>query len=88
MFRNLLAFVFGAILLAAGIAFSAVAFVLLAALGLVAWAWLWWKTRKLRGKAQAEFPSQDGRVIEGESIVVEEFHVTTEHVLPEDASRR
>lgn len=88
MFRNLLAFLVTAILLVVGIAFSVVAFAILAVLGAVAGIWVWWRTRPLRREMDARFSSQDDRVIEGEAVVVEEFREATVRDLPEETPRR
>lgn len=75
----------GAIIAATALAglalmFSAVLLVFLLCIGMVAWAYLWWKTRELR-KQMRNFPSRgatmenevfEGEVIEGEVIRVDE----------------
>ena len=58
----------GAALLVAGFMLSMVVFAVLAALALVAWGYLWWKTRDLRRELR-ERPAAGGRVIEGEVIL-------------------
>jgi hypothetical protein len=50
---------------AAGIAFSVVFMAVGLVVGAIAWAWLAWKRRTLRGPAGAPTP---GRVIEGEAV--------------------
>jgi len=67
---RLLAFVASVILLTVGLVFSLVVLAVIAAIGLMAWAYFWWKTRKLR-KAMQEQPA-GGIVIDGEAIVVED----------------
>lgn len=53
--------------------FSVVAFAAVAAVGLVVWGWLWWKTRDLRKQMRAtREQSRDGLVLEGE--VIREVH--------------
>ena len=82
MFRNVLALLTGAILLILGFLFSVVVLAVIAVLGLAVWGYLWWKTRKLRRTMQEHVP--DGRVIDGEAVVVEEYRVRTKNVLPHD----
>lgn len=51
--------------------FSLVAFAAVAAVGLVVWGWLWWKTRELRKQmraARAHPHPPGGLVLEGEVI--------------------
>lgn len=67
---KLLALVLTAILLIAGLVFSVVILAVIAVAGIAAWAYFWWKTRKLR-KAMQEHRA-GGEVIEGEAIVIEE----------------
>lgn len=55
-----------ALLLVAAFAFSLVLFAVLVAVGLLVWAYLWWKTRALRKQMRERPPG--GRVIEGEVI--------------------
>lgn len=80
MLRNALALLAGSILLILGFMFSLVVLAVAAVLGLALWAYVWWKTRKLRRTMQEAAP--DGHVIDGEAIVVEEFSVSTRNVLP------
>ena len=70
LFQKLLALAAGTVLLLVGFMFSVVLLAVVAAAGLAAWGYFWWKTRKLR-KAMRERPS-GGHVIEGEVIVVDE----------------
>jgi cyanate permease len=63
-----LTLIVGAALLVAGFMLSMVVFAVLAALALVAWGYLWWKTRDLRRELR-ERPAAGGRVIEGEVIL-------------------
>ncbi len=84
MLRSLPALLAGAVLLVLGVLFSVVLLVVVAVVGLGVWAWLWWKTRKLRRAvrdAASEAPT-GGQIIEGEAIVVEEEHVGVGQVLP------
>ena len=76
----------GAILLILGFMASVVVFAIAVVLGLALWAYVWWKTRKLRQTLQAQAPG--GQVIEGEAIVVEEYDVTTKNVLPTETPRQ
>ncbi len=80
LFRNVIALISGAILLVLGLLFSVVVLAVIAVLGLAIWGYLWWQTRKLRQAVRA----QEGRVIDGEAVVVEEYHMRT--VLPHDTS--
>jgi len=79
---KLLALVAGAILLIVGFLFSVVFLVIVAVAGLTAWAYFWWKTRKLR-QAMREHPP-GGQVIDGEAIVVDEFQEEGRNTLPRD----
>lgn len=85
MFRNVLALLTSAILLVLGFMFSLVILAVIAVLGLVAWGYFWWKTRKLRRAMKESCP--DGQVIDGEAIVVEEYRGETKNVLPDDPPR-
>ena len=82
MFRNVFALLIAAILLILGFIFSVVVLAVIAGLGLALWAYLWWKTRKLRRAMQEQAPG--GQVIDGEAIVVEEYRAGTKNVLPGD----
>ena len=73
MIRNLLASLTGLMLLILGLMFSMFVLVVISALGLAAWAYLWWKTRKLRRAME----QQAGQVIDGEAVLVEEPGQTT-----------
>ena len=68
MIRNLLASLIGLILLILGLMFSMLVLVVIAALGLAVWAYLWWKMRKLRRAME----QQSGQVIDGVAVLVEE----------------
>ncbi len=79
------------ILLVLGFMFSLVLLVILVAGGLAVGAWFFWKTRHLR-KAMREaaathVPAQDGTVIEGEAIVVEDYRASHTAALPDDRAR-
>lgn len=63
---KVLTLIVGAAVLVAGFMLSMVVFALLAALALVAWGYLWWRTRDLRRELRQRPPG--GRVIEGEVI--------------------
>jgi membrane protein implicated in regulation of membrane protease activity len=75
LLEKIVALVAGAILLVVGFMFSLVLFAVIVSLGLLVWGYLWWRTRKLRRalreqQAQAR-EAMDGRVIEGEAVIVE-----------------
>ena len=59
----------GIVLFIAAAVFASVVFAFVAALGLVAWVWLWWRTRNLPKRAGK------GVVIEGEYRVEPEQHL-------------
>ena len=80
MFRYLIALLSGAFLLLIGFMFSVLVLAVVAVLGLAAWAYLWWQTRKLRRAVQQQ--ARDSRVIEGEAIVVDESREERTDVLP------
>ena len=82
MIRNVFALLTAAILLILGFIFSVVVLAIIAGLGLALWAYLWWKTRKLRRAMQEQ--AAGGQVIDGEAIVVEEYRAGTKNVLPGD----
>lgn len=63
---KVLAVLAGLVLVAVGLLFSVVVFAILVSVGLVAWGYLWWKTRELR-KQMRERPA-GGHLIEGEVI--------------------
>ena len=56
----------GALFLAALLIFASIALVVLAALGLAGWAWLWWRSRS------QPVSQRGGRIIEGEFKRVED----------------
>jgi hypothetical protein len=65
----------GTVLLVGAFMVSVVVLAVVAAVGLVGGAWLWWRTRELRQRVKAQMAAQmqareqaDGRVIEGEVI--------------------
>ena len=79
--QRLLAVVFGGVLLVLGLMFSAVILVAGAVIGLIAWGYLWWKTREIRRamrEAQTAVyrPPSGNDVIEGEAVVVDESGAT------------
>ncbi|MBI4808969.1 MAG: hypothetical protein HY799_08490 [Nitrosomonadales bacterium] len=78
--RKLLGLVVTVVIVVLALMFSAVLLVVLAIIGTIAWAYLWWKTRELR-KRMREFSSQgmardaqasNDEVFEGEVIRVVE----------------
>ncbi|MBS1173624.1 MAG: hypothetical protein H6R12_2454 [Proteobacteria bacterium] len=56
----------GAVLLVGAFLFSIVVFGIVVIAGLLAWGYLWWKTKDLRQQMRRQQPG--GRVIEGEAI--------------------
>jgi len=86
VFRNVLALLTGALLLVLGFIFSVVVFAVIAALGLVVWGYLWWKTRELRREMHEHVSGS--QVIEGESRVVEEDGMKTKNAEPDDPHRQ
>ena len=78
LLRKVAAFVAAVVLAGLVLMFSAVLLVILAVVGVSAWAYFWWKTRELR-RQMREFPPRDaaqdvrqegGEVFEGEVIRV------------------
>lgn len=86
LLEKLVAFVVGTILLVVGFMFSMVLFAIIVVAGLLAWAYLWWKTRELR-RAMRENPP-GGRVIDGEVIVVDAEVIEPRGDLPRDPPAR
>lgn len=86
LLEKLVAFVVGTILLVVGFMFSMVLFAIIVVAGLLAWAYLWWKTRELR-RAMRENPP-GGRVIDGEVIVVDAEVIESRGDLPRDPPAR
>ncbi len=86
LLEKLLALVAGTILLVVGFMFSVVFITIVAVAGLAAWAYFWWKTRKLRQTMRENPP--DGQVIEGEVVVVDEFEDEGQNTLPHDPPGR
>ena len=82
VFRNALALLGGAILLIVGFMFSIVLLAVVAVLGLSAWGYFYWKTRKLRRAMKEHTP--ESLIIEGEAIVVEEYRAAAKEVLSSD----
>ncbi|MFA7280299.1 MAG: hypothetical protein WC100_09390 [Sterolibacterium sp.] len=82
---KLLGIVLGTIILILGLMFSLVLLAVVATLGLLAWGYFLWKTRKIR-KQMSEL-HQDGQVIEGEAVIVEE-QVKQQNILPHENSNR
>ena len=91
MLKNALALLTTAILLILGIMFSVVLLAVVAVLGIAAWAYLWWRTRALRSamreQAGSTVPDSDGRVIEGETVVVEDIAELPEQPATENSTR-
>ncbi|MBI5920818.1 MAG: hypothetical protein HY847_04110 [Betaproteobacteria bacterium] len=85
MLGKLLAAVGGTIIFVLGLMFSLVLLAVLATLGLLAWGYFLWKTRKIR-KQMSEV-QQGGQVIEGEAILVEE-RVNQQDILPHETSSK
>ena len=86
MLRQALALVAVAAALILGFMFSLVLIAVVVVLGLVAWGYLWWKTRDLRRAMgeRAVDDEPDGQVIEGEAVVVEEAPGRDKPTLPGD----
>jgi len=81
LWQKIVAAVVGGGIFVLALMFSVVLFAGVVTVGLVAWGYLWWKTRSLRRQMRDHPP--EGLVIEGEVIregEVEDF--------PEDTSRR
>jgi len=81
LIKNLLTLLTGAILLILGLVFSVVAITVIAVLGLLAWGYVWWKTRNLRQAMQQQ--STGGRIIEGEATVLADEDSRIENSPPE-----
>lgn len=86
MFKSLFAALAAAILLILGFVFSVVVLAVIVVLGLAAWGYVWWRTRKLGRIMREQAPG--GQVIDGEASVVEEYPVSTRNVLPGDPPGR
>lgn len=86
MIKNLFTLLIGVTLLILGFMFSVVILAIIAVLGITAWSYLWWKTRKLRRAMRTQAP--DGQIIDGEAIVVEEDREDTKNSLPNDPPRQ
>lgn len=69
--RKLAALLLGAVLVVLGLMFSLVLLVVLVVAGLAGWTYFWWRTRELRrAMAQRPHATGQGRVVEGEAVVV------------------
>lgn len=70
MLGKVLGFAAGAVLLVLVFTLSLLLFAVLVAGGLLAWGYLWWKTRHLRQELKQQMRERppEGRVIEGEVI--------------------
>ena len=86
MVRNVLALLTGIIALILGFMFSVVFLSVVAVLGLAIWGYVWWKTRALRKSMKQQ--ASDGHVIDGEAILVEEYHARTEDQLLGDPPKQ
>jgi len=86
MVKNVVALLTGTIALILGLMFSVVFLSVVAVLGLAIWAYVWWKTRALRQSMKQQAP--DGHVIDGEAVVVEEYHARIEDDLPGDPPKQ
>lgn len=86
---KLLALLVGAALLVLGFMFSVVLLAIVLVIGMLAFAYFWWKTRALRKamREQRYAESVAGEVIEGESFVVDETTVGRGMALPGDMDR-
>jgi hypothetical protein len=71
IFKKLITILLSIGLLVVGFMFSLVIVGIVAVLGLIAWAYLYWKTRGIR-QAMKNATQQDGSIIEGEASVVRE----------------
>ena len=69
---TVLTFASAAVLLVVAFMFSLLVFAILAAVAVLVWGYLWWKTRELRKQMREHPPG--GRVIEGEAIRDDESH--------------
>ena len=69
---TVLTFASAAVLLVVAFMFSLLLFAILAAVAVLVWGYLWWKTRELRKQMREQPPG--GRVIEGEAIRDDESH--------------
>ncbi|MCX7170361.1 MAG: hypothetical protein NTY41_08740 [Proteobacteria bacterium] len=85
LLRKIVAVMAGAILLVLGLMFSVVLLAVISVVALTAFGYFWWKTRGLR-KAMRERP-ENGQVIEGEAVIVEEYPVSERHLLPDDPNK-
>lgn len=83
-----LALVASLVLLVVGFMFSVVLLAVIAVGGLLAWGYVWWKTRALRRAMREPERPADGQVIEGEAIIVEEYRTSERRYLPGDDNRR
>lgn len=71
IFKKLITILLSIGLLVVGFMFSLVIVGIVAVLGLIAWAYLYWKTRGIR-QAMKNATQPDGSIIEGEASVVRE----------------
>lgn len=72
---KLLAIASGVVLLVLGLMFSLALLVIAVVVGIIAFAYFWWKTRAMRKVMREQAAAQErehGSVIEGEAVVVKE----------------
>lgn len=84
LLTRILAVTAGAALLVLGFMFSLMILAIVVVVGLLAWGYVWWKTRALRRTMKQA--REHGQVIDGEAVVIDEsssVHVVTR----EDVSR-
>lgn len=84
--KKLFTLVTGVILLGLGLMFSVVVLTGVVVVGLMVWAWLWWKTRNLRramreAQSAAQPSPTGGDIIEGEAVVFDESNHPDRRVL-------
>lgn len=87
--KKLVTLVAGVVLLGLGLMFSVVVLTGVVIVGLMVWAYLWWKTRDLRramreAQSSAQPSPTGGDIIEGEAVVVNESSPTDRRVLSSD----
>lgn len=71
LLRKIATFVVTVVLFGLGLMFSMLLFAVIFTIGVVAWAYLWWKSRALRKQLRTHPPGgvvMEGEVIEGEVI--------------------
>jgi hypothetical protein len=86
--KKVVTLVGGAILLVLGLMFSVVVLAGVVIVGLMVWVYVWWKMREVRRvmrQAQAPVDRQDGDVIEGEAVVVDESRAPDHPILSSES---